>query len=156
KPVVAIEALKPWADHLRKLYQTGGWTTFGTIAALVLHIPGMFLLAYLAQTLVAVGKSLLAESAAEGLASDPRPPVPYLRPFAADPSLDQDRGAVRDLEAGLLKLGGRVGPVVAIGRPGEPYQVSGVPRLYVADEHWQLAVGELLRRAAAVIFVQGE
>jgi hypothetical protein len=49
----------------------------------------------------------------------------------------------------------RIGPVVAIGRPGESLPLLGAARLYVSHENWQAVVGELTVRAQLVAWVTG-
>jgi hypothetical protein len=44
-----------------------------------------------------------------------------------------------------------VGPVVAVGRPGEPLHELGAARLYVAHEAWQGEVRSLMGRATLVV-----
>jgi hypothetical protein len=89
---------------------------------------------------------------------DPRPPVLILRQFGDD-----------FLEAGKMSFGGsatfehfvagelnRVGPVIAIGRPGERLQPLGASREYLEGSDWQGAVGTAIADAALVVFVLGE
>ena len=92
-----------------------------------------------------VGKRLRAPSVAELLAGDPRPPVVYLRSFAADlgAAVDEIVGdgrlilpAATDEEA-LVEVLSAIGPVIAIGRPAEKLPLRGAARLYVSDDDWQ-------------------
>ena len=89
---------------------------------------------------------------------DRRAPVLILRQFGDD-----------FLEAGRVSLGGtptfehfvagelnRIGPVVAIGRPGERLQPLGASRDYLADGDWQRAVTATIVDAALVVFVLGD
>lgn len=122
-----------------------------------------------ATALLCVGMWLLrrsrrheAVSAAQAMADDPRPPVLYLRSFQDDGSvLLEDRGipgtraltrAVSPMssEEELADILQRIGPVVAIGKPGETLPELGAARLYVDHDKWQAEVGALMRRAALV------
>ncbi len=89
---------------------------------------------------------------------DRRAPVLILRQFGDD-----------FLEAGKVSFGGaptfehfvaaefnRIGPVVAIGRPGERLQPLGASRDYLADSDWQRAVTTTIEDAALVVFVLGD
>jgi len=89
---------------------------------------------------------------------DRRAPVLILRQFGDD-----------FLEAGRASLGGtptfehfvagelnRIGPVVAIGRPGERLQPLGASRDYLADRDWQRAVTTTIEDAALVVVVLGD
>ena len=89
---------------------------------------------------------------------DRRAPVLILRQFGDD-----------FLEAGRVSLGGtptfehfvagelnRIGPVIAIGRPGERLQPLGASRDYLADGDWQRAVTTTIEEAALVVFVLGD
>jgi hypothetical protein len=51
-----------------------------------------------------------------------------------------------------LALGvSRVGPLVAIGQPGERYVTSGADRMYVSDDRWQEVVQSYVGRSFGVI-----
>jgi hypothetical protein len=104
-----------------------------------------------------------APDAAEAMAADPRPPVLYLRSFQDDgvPVLDDGGStltrrfmallAPQTPEQELAIILSKVGPVVAIGKPGEPLPELGAARLYVDDSRWQAEVATLMRRAALVV-----
>jgi hypothetical protein len=89
---------------------------------------------------------------------DRRAPVLILRQFGDD-----------FLESGKMTLGSsatfehfvaaelnRIGPVVAIGRPGEWLQPLGASRDYLAGPDWRKAVGTAIADAALVLFVLGD
>jgi len=44
-----------------------------------------------------------------------------------------------------------VGPVIAIGRPGEKLSTLGAARLYIGDDEWQETVSELVDRAVLIV-----
>lgn len=104
-----------------------------------------------------------APSAEEAMAADPRPPVLYLRSFKDDGSAILDDGgsklmrrmfaalAPQTPEQELADLLRHVGPVVAIGKPGEPLPELGAARLYVTNDQWQHAVTDLMKQAALVV-----
>jgi TM2 domain-containing membrane protein YozV len=104
-----------------------------------------------------------AIDADEAMAADPRPPVLYLRSFCDDgvSILAQEGSALKRRLARTLSLPtpeehmatilARVGPVIAIGKPGEPLPELGAGRLYVAHDQWQQRVTELMRSAALVV-----
>jgi TM2 domain-containing membrane protein YozV len=50
----------------------------------------------------------------------------------------------------------RVGPVIAIGKPGEKLPQLGAARLYVSDDEWRAVVGKLMNDAALVVIRAGE
>ena len=97
---------------------------------------------------------------------DARPPVVYLRPFFEDGRQIYDgpvgrrlggeghgasakRSASHEREiAGALA---RIGPLIAIGKPGDRVAPFGAARVYVGDDVWQETVLKLIRRAAIVI-----
>ena len=103
----------------------------------------------------------------ELMAQDARAPVLYLRSFKDDSqALLEDHGmplfakivgafSWRSPEQELALLLGRVGPVVAIGKPGEPLPELGAARMYVAHDEWQQRVSELMGRAALVVLRVG-
>jgi len=126
-------------------------------------------LALAAYALIAFGAGTLrrgwrheAATADEAMRIDPRAPVVYLRSFQDDGQMLLDgakrwsrarvvgRFAATSAEQELAFILERIGPVIAIGKPGEPLPELGAARLYVAHEHWQQTVIGLLRRAAVV------
>jgi hypothetical protein len=83
------------------------------------------------------------------LMADARPPILYLRPFSQDQS-------VEDEEMNLAAITGLIGPVVAIGRPGELLPTLGAHRIYIGDADWQDRVTTLLRQAKVVFLLAGQ
>ena len=104
-----------------------------------------------------------AVSAAQAMADDPRPPVLYLRSFQDDGSVlieDQGLPGMQALtratspvssEEELARILQNIGPVVAIGKPGEKLPELGAARLYVNHDEWQAVVGALMKQAALVV-----
>ncbi|MEO8806471.1 MAG: TM2 domain-containing protein [Burkholderiaceae bacterium] len=104
-----------------------------------------------------------AASAAQAMADDPRPPVLYLRSFQDDGSVLLDDSGFPGVQAltratspasseeELAHILRRIGPVVAIGKPGEKLPELGAARLYVSHEEWQAVVGRLMRQAGLVV-----
>jgi hypothetical protein len=90
-------------------------------------------------------------------AKDARPPVIYLRSFDVDKRL-----ARRPLNIGrfvsllteeeqLVEALREIGPIVAIGRPGERLPRLGAQRIYVGDKDWQQQVLSWFKSAALVV-----
>jgi hypothetical protein len=77
--------------------------------------------------------------------------VLYLRSFKDDALLQF--GGWEEQFATALQA---IGPVVAIGRPGESLPPLGAARTYVSGEDWQQVVAEWLPRAALVVVRLGE
>jgi TM2 domain-containing membrane protein YozV len=109
-----------------------------------------------------------APSAEEVLRDDPRPPVVYLRSFGIDDEIVSTDGgrfarvwnrlqymAAASPEQELAWIMARVGPVVAIGKPGERLPQLGAARLYVDDDHWRETIDGLMARAALVVVRAG-
>lgn len=104
-----------------------------------------------------------AASADEALRDDPREPVLYLRAFADDGQMMMERDAIgiarmignhivaASPEQELAIILRRVGPVLAIGKPGEVLPELGAARLYVAHDQWQQTVLTLMARASLVV-----
>jgi hypothetical protein len=55
----------------------------------------------------------------------------------------------------LAKRLGKLGPVIAIGRPGEPLPPLGAARFYVSHERWQEKVADVLRASQMVVWMTG-
>jgi TM2 domain-containing membrane protein YozV len=110
-----------------------------------------------------------ARSAEEVLAADPRPPVLYLRSFGVDDQLAlAARGrwawlarrftytAAVGPEQELAFILEQVGPVVAIGKPGERLPELGAARRYVGDDEWRGVVAGFMADASLVVIRAGE
>src|SRR5262249_33611427 len=77
-------------------------------------------------------------------------PVVYLRSFQDD---DPRGGEATERELGSIFA--TLGPVVAIGRPGEGLPPLGATRVYVDNDRWQTVAADLIGRAGAIIFRVG-
>ena len=99
----------------------------------------------------------LALSASQAMIQDPRPPVLYLRSFSDEPHTQRvklnRRFWERDFaeEELLVPEIAKVGPFVAVGRPGDRLPQVGANRLYVNDVDWTSVVLRLMDEAAGVI-----
>jgi hypothetical protein len=108
----------------------------------------------LAAFLLQYGKRLAAEDAASVLARDKRPMVLILRAFAVDKKgFFSGAGSELNLEQNLVSILSSIGPVVAVGRPGEPLAPSGAARLYIQNENWKHKVIQLMDEAKVVVLV---
>ncbi len=97
-------------------------------------------------------------SASQLRARDRRAPVLVLRQFGDD-FLESGRmtfGASATFEHFVATELNRVGPVVAIGRPGEKLQPLGASRDYLEGPDWRRAVSAAIVDAALVVFVLGD
>lgn len=97
-------------------------------------------------------------TAAEVRAADPRAAVVYLRSFVADdqPLMTFAYTTVVSAEQEIAFAMDRIGPFIAIGKPGERLPELGAARLHVADHEWREVVGEMMREAALVVIRAGE
>jgi hypothetical protein len=136
------------------------WATPGSMdwAYAVLYIG----LAALCGVLVKVGGSArgrgrrhLQASAEELLATDPRPPVLYLRSFEADDVMAASTGDGDSAEEALVAALSMTGPVVALGEPGEALPPLGAARAYTADAHWQLHISDWAEEARLIVLLAG-
>jgi hypothetical protein len=82
------------------------------------------------------------------------PPVLYLRSFADDDSAARRHGALTEEEQ-LAKALAWIGPLFAVGKPGETLPQVGAQRIYVADNQWQARVSELMAEARLVVLRTG-
>ena len=110
-----------------------------------------------------------ARTAEEVLAADPRKPVLYLRSFTVDDQLLLSTPgrwawlarlftytATVGPEQELAFIMEQVGPVVAIGKPGERLPELGAARRYVGDDEWRQVVGAFMDDSALVVIRAGE
>ena len=110
--------------------------------------------------------------AEEAMASDPRAPILFLRSFAdevaeyqagkmlkaafaeAIPGISMSWGPRE--QADLAKQLRKIGPYIAVGRPGEPIPELGAARKYIPDQDWQQEVSQLMQRAALIVAQAGQ
>ena len=135
-------------------------------------LPGLALFLIAARTgfrLLRSGWKYDVMSADQLLASDPRPPVVYLRSFEADDEIllrpEGFWGKAASVLIGyavtfspeqeLAEILSNVGPVIAIGKPGEPLPELGAARLYVGDADWKAKVTDMMARSRLVIIRTG-
>lgn len=135
-----------------------GWGETGT--SIFLLLGGFFLLLIVGARCLAHAKRFEARPASEVLADDTRPPVLYLRSFGDDSKAAQRAGiagfSVNTEEGEIAEIVKGIGPLVAIGRPGEEISYFGAARMYVGARDWQERVRELLSQARLVILRAGE
>ncbi len=131
-------------------------------------ILGGYVFALLAWRLWRRTQRMEAPDAAEAMAADQRPPILYLRSFADDGAVALEEGKdwfsrakIAALvqpttpEQELAAILSTVGPLIAIGRPGESWPELGAARLYVPDDQWQARVLALMDQAGLVVLRLG-
>lgn len=112
--------------------------------------------------LISRGRRMRAIPAETLLKDAARPPILFLRSFDDDDLVDPTPRMIpmgdffpRRYEESFAAALKRVGPMVAIGRPGSTLSDLGSCRLYVPDHAWKDAVNYLRARASAILFVVG-
>jgi len=108
--------------------------------------------------------ALFARSAESRLKADQRLPVLYLRSFLADRMLPERWHELLLLvfrwtetaESDLARALRPIGPLIAVGRPGEILPPVGAARLYVDHENWQQTVAELSKLAQLIVLRIGK
>ncbi|MET8544341.1 transferase [Kitasatospora sp. NPDC004799] len=169
------EARQPrWRGAVRAA-NTAGYLLFGvgTLAVAASERGGTMTLeasfAVLVGGAAAAGAGLLvlrhtrphaARGAAQTLLRDGRDPVLYLRSFDDDETAARvDDGADINLhsrEEQLAAALGVVGPVIAVGRPGEPLPRLGAARFYLPLDDWQGTVGRLMDLSQLIVLRLGQ
>jgi len=101
----------------------------------------------------------LAVPAEKALSTDHRQPILMLRSFVDD-SLQMPKSFLTvktplTFEEVLATELWRIGPVTAIGRPGEPLPEIGAARDYVIGEQWKKRVSERVAQAQLMILIVG-
>ena len=119
------------------------------------------LLAWLAIKMVHWGRRMQVLSGSALLARDPRPPILYLRSFRDDPVTHTvfdrlfTRLNYRTEEEELAATFADVGPLVAVGHPGELLPELGAARFYFSDDAWKEQVGAMMASARFVLLRVG-
>ncbi len=113
-----------------------------------------------------LGKGLGAPKAAEVLRRDGRRPVLLLRSFADDRVMLWKGSAMErkmnplnlqnTLEDTIATVFKKVGPVVAVGKPGERLPPSGAARAWLADDEWQKWIRDLIQWSQRVVMILGD
>ncbi|MFI2606577.1 transferase [Kitasatospora sp. NPDC018619] len=101
-----------------------------------------------------------ARGAAQTLLADGRRPVLYLRSFEDDRIAARiDDGAEINLhtrEEQFASALGAIGPVIAVGRPGEPLPLVGAARFYLPLDDWQSTVLRLMELSQLIVLRLGQ
>jgi TM2 domain-containing membrane protein YozV len=138
------------------------WISFPSLAVFLVS-------AHVGFKLLRTGWKYDVISAEQLLATDSRPPVVYLRSFEADSEIVMrppgfwnraltvvfDYMMMFSPEQELAEVLNRVGPVIAIGKPGEPLPELGAARLYVSDAAWKAKVTDMIARSCLVVIRTG-
>mgnify|MGYP001489779346 CR=1 FL=1 len=95
-----------------------------------------------------------AISADVALQTDARKPIVYIRSFMLDGRLEGLYTAFT-VEQEVCEVMRQLGPIVAIGKPGEPFPELGAARVYTSDEEWQGTIIEYFNRANYVVVQAG-
>jgi hypothetical protein len=96
----------------------------------------------------------LATTVEEVLAEN-KAPVLYLRSFLDDQIAAQAGSSLLTEEEQLTKAFARLGPMIAIGRPGEALPEVGAARAYFTDDKWQAAVMHYMKISRLVVLRAG-
>jgi hypothetical protein len=147
--IVAVTTFIVVLGTLSSLLQMMGWrpaSPVGQIATIV------------AMLVFYIGLRRLKLSASQLRDRDRRAPVLILRQFGDDflESGKVSLGAAPTFEHFVAGELNRIGPVIAIGRPGERLQPLGASRDYLTHPDWQSAVTTTILDAALVVFVLGD
>jgi hypothetical protein len=128
--------------------------------------PVTWALVALGVFLVRTGWKHDVRGARDVLASDTRPPVIYLRSFQDDVRSPIGGGfglwlkvlmwfLPVSFEQELAAIMNRLGPFVAVGKPGEKLPELGANRFYFRDDEWQTRVTELVQQARLTVILCG-
>jgi hypothetical protein len=146
----ANEALLPWS--------AGGFiaTSVGVLILIVVVLTDSRLAR--ARSALAASEAADAEAHLQALkveaARTPAAPVLYLRSFTDDGRAARRHGVLTEEEQ-LAKALAWMGPLLAVGRPGETLPHVGAQRIYLKDEEWQQRVAQLMAQARLVVLRTG-
>jgi hypothetical protein len=145
------------------------------VAAAVLSLPVLVIVLpiYLGYLLLRRGRKHSVESGEAELARDARSPVLYLRSFQDE---EAERSILYRFRQGLSDktwladttpnngiqeqdaLGyifRKIGPYIALGKPGETLPELGSAKIYAANENWQQKIRHFLATSRLIIFRAG-
>ena len=138
-----------------------GLGEFVGFLVLIVTMPALLLAVPKVARLIARGRSMRAMTALDLLKRDRRACVVFLRSFDDDDLIDPGFSTTNQMVPGryenkLTRVLALIGPVVALGRPGESHPELGAARLYVKQEYWQRAISDLIKDAALVVATVGD
>jgi hypothetical protein len=134
----------------------------GFVIGSIIGVTGYVLRSFGSRLVIRARKIELARASDE-LVRDSRPFILYLRSFLDD-TITSKPGtietfyylpSVRTEEEQLISVLSGVGPVVAVGKPGEDLPELGARRVYFSNQIWQQSIGELMSEAALVVLRPG-
>lgn len=100
---------------------------------------------------VYIAPSLLSKDAVDSIESDERRPVLLLRSFSRDSRGINHGDRIDNPELLLTNVFSTIGPVIAIGKPGERLQSIGASRTYISHEVWKEEVISLMLQSQVII-----
>jgi len=134
------------------------WADLELVAAYAIVAAGVLL--------IRTGFKFDVLRAVDVVATDPRPPVVYLRSFQDDVKSPVG-GPVgwfltlaswfmpTSFEQELAAIMNRIGPFLAVGRPGERLPQLGANRYYFTDDEWKPEVSALIGGARVTVILCG-
>ncbi len=168
--VVGFDELLQWAAargiettvdvpaELLAFLSSGPWLAVVALLAIVVGLSGSIYGLSQGMRMRERGRRLRARDARTILKRCKKQPVLLLRSFGDENMVDPRPMAFLGLryEERLVHALEPIGPVIAIGRPGDTVGYGGAARLYVSDDHWQDAIRDLMKIAVAVVFIVAE
>lgn len=168
---------QPWWRRPVFLLASGAGYVLFTAGAIAVNtaqrrgytMPPMTMMGLLVGGLAALGAGLLSlrytrprsvRGAAQALLADGRQPVLYLRSFADDDIAAQADDSmsfvnIHSREEQLAGALGALGPVITVGRPGEPLPRLGAARFYLPPDDWQQTVLSLMELSQLIVLRLG-
>jgi protein-S-isoprenylcysteine O-methyltransferase Ste14 len=134
----SLLALIGWVFYMVSHTVSYGVAVILTLFLLYVHLIGASMNT-LSQNYLHYLRKRTAKTVDEVLASG-QAPILYLRSFKDDEIAGKRDVTVLTEEEELTKAFERIGPMIAIGRPGETLPDTGAARAYFRDDEWQAAV----------------
>ncbi len=178
EPPSPVQLPRTSASAGRRLkFTAGGIVVALFIVPLFLHLSGvwyyvaLFISIVISAIVIQIflrARKFTVASAEQVLTADPRPPVIYMRSFkddaaAAMPVMSGPPGwavlfpkEVVTEEEIVAHILNDFGPMVTIGRPGEPLRELGAARMYVSEQEWHEKVAALMQSAKVVVLRLGQ
>jgi hypothetical protein len=129
------------------------------VARQVLLLPGGLAALGAGFLILRFSRPRSARGAGRALLADGRKPVLYLRSFADDDMAAQvDDGAALNIhsrEEQLAGVLGLFGPVITVGKPGEPLPRLGAARFYLPLDDWQPVILQLMELSRFIVLFVG-
>ncbi len=131
------------------------WAIFGTVIPALALVSTSIISFFFGAKYYLRSQALLQTTAEEIREADPRKPILFLRSFGDDDLGILSNDVYYGFEESISDQMRPFGPLIAVGRPGEPLPSLGASRDYYSDDEWKDIVSNWMDEAFALVILPG-